>query len=206
MAVVQYKKKEEANQLAGIATVILGSYEAPQAQGPYELLLPSALDSTGRLVPGATARFAADSPATRRALLQPGDVLLPAKGGRYPATLVMAELAGRVASSGFFVLRPKLEVLPAYLVAYLNQPATQRRLQEMTHASTTVPVLNKAHFLATPIELPPLPVQQRLADLHQLWLHEQQLTEQLLQQKALLYQQAFQNAIQAVTGTFSSLS
>lgn len=195
MAVAKYRKQEKESQLAEVATVILGSYEAPQAQGPHELLLPSALDSTGRLVLGATPRFAADSPATRRALLQPGDVLLPAKGGRYPATLVAAELAGRVASSGFFVLRPKLEVLPAYLVAYLNQPATQRRLQEMTHASTTVPVLNKAHLLATPIELPPLPVQQRLADLHQLWLHEQQLTEQLLHQKALLYQQAFQRVI-----------
>lgn len=185
---------------------ILGSYEVPQPQGQYEMLLPSTLDGTGQLVPGIVPRFAADSPATQRALLCPGDVLLPAKGGRYPATLVTTELAGRVASSGFFVLRPGPQVLPAYLVAYLNHPQTQRRLQGITNASTTVSVLNKAYLLAITIDLPPLPVQQRLADLHQLWLYEQQLTEQLLQQKALLYQQAFQDAIQAATSSFSAAS
>ena len=97
-------------------------------------------------------------------------------------------------------------VLPAYLVAYLNHPQTQRRLQGITNASTTVPVLNKAALLATPIDLPPIPVQQRLAHLYQLGQQEQQLTERLLQQKVLLYQQAFQDAIHAATGSFLTAS
>ncbi|MBC6612410.1 restriction endonuclease subunit S [Hymenobacter sp. BT507] len=187
--------------ISHLTDTFLGSYEKPLDEGPLTLLLPSDLDSIGRLVQPPT-RFAPANATTKRARLRSGDVLLPAKGGRYPATLVTAELAGYVASSGFFVLRPSFEVVPAYLAAYLNHPHTQRRLQGITNASTTVPVLNKAALLATTIDLPPIPVQQRLANLHQLWLHEQQLTERLLQQKAMLYQQAFQEAIHTATGSF----
>lgn len=188
--------------LSEILTISLGSYEKPQEKGEFPFLLPSGLDSTGRRIPESPTRFAPDSPATERAILRPGDVLLPAKGGRYVATLVTEELTGYVASSGFFLMRLSQVVLPAYLVAYLNHPHTQRRLQGITNASTTVPVLNKAALLATPIDLPPIPVQQRLAHLYQLGQQEQQLTEQLLQQKMLLYQQAFQDAIHAATGSF----
>ncbi|WP_226180527.1 restriction endonuclease subunit S [Hymenobacter lucidus] len=188
--------------LSEITSTFLGSYEKPVEEGPLPLLLPSDLDSTGRRITQTPTRFASATPATERAQLHPGDVLLPAKGGRYAATLVTDELAGYVASSGFFVLRPNPEVVPAYLAAYLNHPQTQRRLQGITNASTTVPVLNKAALLATTIDLPPLSIQHSLASLHQLWLHEQQLTERLLQQKALLYQQAFQDAIHAATGSF----
>jgi type I restriction enzyme M protein len=184
---------------ADVLTIRLGSYEPPQEQGSHKLLLPSNVDATGRLTTEANQRFALNSSATERALLQTGDVLLPAKGGRYAATLVTDELAGYVASSGFFILQLSPGIIPAYLVAYLNHPLTQRLLRGMTNASTTVPVLNKAALLATPIDLPPLPVQQHLAALHQLWLHEQQLTERLLQQKALLYEQAFQTTIQATS-------
>ena len=187
--------------LTDIITASLGSYEKPLKEGSHKMLLPSDIDSSGQLIT-EVARFAPNSSATDRALLRIGDVLLPAKGGRYPATLVTEELAGYAASSGLFILRPGPEVIPAYLSAYLNHPQTQRRLQFITNASTTVPVLNKAALLATTIDLPPLPIQNRLANLHQLWLHEQQLTERLLQQKAMLYQQAFQDAIYAATGSF----
>lgn len=188
--------------LSDIVSVSLGSYEKPLKQGSFSLLLPSDLDATGRRTLDEVTRFAANTAAAKRALLRPGDVLLPAKGGRYAATLVTKELAGYVASSGFFLLRLRPEVLPAYLVAYLNHPHTQRRLQGITNASTTVPVLNKAALLATPVDLPPLPVQQRLGDLDQLWLREQHLTERLLHQKALRHQHVLQDAIHAATGFF----
>lgn len=188
--------------IADILSISMGSYEKPLKEGHFSLLLPSDLDATGRRVTDAPARFAPDSLATVRAILRPGDVLLPAKGGRYAATLITEELAGYAASSGFFILRLGPKVVPAYLTAYLNHPQTQRRLQGITNASTTVPVLNKAALLTTPIDLPPLPVQHRLGDLHQLWLREQHLTERLLQQKAMLYQRVFQVAIHAETGSF----
>lgn len=187
--------------LADIITASLGSYEKPLKHGTYQLLMPSDIGGSGQLI-AQVVRFAPNSSATDRALLHPGDVLLPAKGGRYAATLVTAELTGYVASSGFFILRPGPGVAPAYLTAYLNHPHTQRRLQGITNASTKVPVLNKAALLTTPIDLPPLPVQHRLGDLHQLWLREQYLTECLLQQKALLHQHIFQQTIHTATGSF----
>ncbi|SHJ40426.1 hypothetical protein SAMN02745146_3052 [Hymenobacter daecheongensis DSM 21074] len=187
--------------LADLITVSLGSYEKPLKEGSHKFLLPSDIDSSGQLLKGV-ARFVPSSSTTDRALLRIGDVLLPAKGGRYAATLVTEELVGYAASSGFFILRLGPKVVPAYLTAYLNHPHTQRRLQGITNASTTVPVLNKAALLMTPIDLPSIPVQQRLGDLHQLWLREQHLTERLLQQKAILYQHVFQGAIQNATGSF----
>jgi hypothetical protein len=187
--------------LTDIITASLGSYEKPLKEGSHKMLLPSGIDSSGQLIT-EVARFAPNSSATDRALLRLGDVLLPAKGGRYAATLVTEELAGYAASSGFFILRPGPKVVSAYLTAYLNHPHTQRRLQGITNASTTVPVLNKAALLTIPIDLPSLPLQHRLGDLHQLWLREQHLTERLLQQKAMLYQHVFQGVIHNATGSF----
>ncbi|GAB3241707.1 hypothetical protein GCM10027346_37450 [Hymenobacter seoulensis] len=192
--------------LSDLASVFLGSYEKPQDKGPLILLLPSDLDSTGRRITEAPARYVANSLANERARLCAGDVLLPAKGGRYVATLVTGELSGYVASSGFFIIRLNPEIIPAYLVAYFNHPYTQRRLQGITNASTTVPVLNKAALLTTPIDIPALPVQERLAAFYQLSQREQQLTEELLNKKKLFYQQAFQDAILAATGSFLTAS
>ena len=80
---------------------------------------------------------------------------------------------------------------PAFLVAYLNHTEGQRQLRDLLQINTTVPALNKSDLQRLEIPLPPLTVQRRLVSLAQAWQHEQNLTQQLMQHKELLYQNAF---------------
>lgn len=172
--------------LLSVADARLGAYEKPADGGTHLFLLPSnlnaAADQQQRVILTDNAK---------RALLREGQVLLTAKGTQPRATLVTEFLAGMVASSGFFIITPNAELLPAFLVACLNHADGQRQLRDLLQLNTTVPALNKSDLQRLEIPLPPLAMQHRMANLAQAWQHEQALTQQLLQQKELLYQQAF---------------
>ncbi|MGI4761968.1 MAG: hypothetical protein ACRYF0_14765 [Janthinobacterium lividum] len=133
--------------------------------------------------------------AVERATLQTNDVLLPAKGPQLRPLLVPKDCAGVAASSGFFILRCRPEIYPAYLVAYLAHSWGQQQLHELLNPSTTVAALNKSVLLSLEVPLPTLAMQQRLGELYQAWLREQELMQTLLTRKEDFYQQAFAHAL-----------
>lgn len=112
--------------------------------------------------------------------LQPGDVLLRARGGYYYSGLFSAELPNVIAAGQFFVLSPKTDkVDPAYLCWYLNQPTAQQYL-ERNGTGSNIPMINKHTIRELPVPLPSLESQRKIARIHQGWLQEKTLTEQLL--------------------------
>lgn len=112
--------------------------------------------------------------------LQPGDLLLRARGGYYYSGLFTAELPNVIAAGQFFILSPDTDQLdPAYLCWYLNQPTAQRYLDK-NDTGSNIPMINKRTISELPVPLPTMATQHKIANIHQAWLKEKALTEQLL--------------------------
>lgn len=111
--------------------------------------------------------------------LEPGSIVLPARGDHYDAAFP-PEGIPIVASSQLFVLKPKgSNVLPQYLCWYLNQPKAQNYLLN-SRAGTSIPMLNKQTLGLLPVSVPPLQTQRKILALQELCDQEQQLTQQLM--------------------------
>ncbi|MDT8385675.1 MAG: restriction endonuclease subunit S [Gammaproteobacteria bacterium] len=112
--------------------------------------------------------------------LQPGDILLRARGGYYYSGLFSGERPNVIAAAQFFILTPDIrKVAPAYLCWYLNQPASQQYF-ERNDTGTNISMINKRTIRELLVTLPSLATQHKIATIHQGWLKEKTLTEQLL--------------------------
>ena len=181
-------------KLHTLASVSLGTLARPTTTGCVVLLQPNNLNDFQSFL-FQPENFVDECLAVERATLQPGDVLLPAKGPQLRPLLVTEACEGVAASAGFFILRCRPALHPAYLVAYLAHPWGQQQLRELLNPSTTVAALNKSALLGLEVPLLALPVQQRLGKLHQAWLREQELTQALLARKQEFYQQTFAHIV-----------
>jgi len=117
-------------------------------------------------------------------VLEPGDVVLAAKGGRNPAAMFMDSDALVLPSSQFLVLRVTntARMLPGFLCWILNFGPTQHRLSEV-HGGTNIPSLSKKALLEVAVPAPPIAVQQTVLDLQALWDEERQLNEELMRNR-----------------------
>ena len=112
--------------------------------------------------------------------LQRGDILLRARGGYYYSGLFNGDMPNVIAAGQFFILSPNTDIIdPAYLCWYLNQPIAQQYL-EKNDTGSNIPMINKHTVSDLPVKLPSLNTQYKIANIHQGWLKEKQLTEQLL--------------------------
>lgn len=112
--------------------------------------------------------------------LQPGDILLRARGGYYYSALFTADQPNVIAASQFFILSPTISRAdPAYLCWFLNQPASQQYFAR-NDSGSNIPMINKRAISELPVTLPSLATQHKIAKIHQGWLQEKALTEQLL--------------------------
>lgn len=112
--------------------------------------------------------------------LQPGDILLRARGGYYYSGLFSGEAPNVIASGQFLVLTPNTQMAdPAYVCWYLNQPPSQQYF-ERNDTGTNIPMINKRTLSDLPVPLPALQTQHKIATIHQTWLREKALTERLL--------------------------
>lgn len=112
-------------------------------------------------------------------LLQPGDVVLPARGDHrkaVPFTLTEPTIP----SNHLHAVRvTSPDVLPGYLCWALNQPEPQHAMQNEARG-TAIPLLTRSSLGAIRIPLPTLATQRRIVELHELRRREQTLTQQLL--------------------------
>jgi hypothetical protein len=127
------------------------------------------------------------------ATVQPGDILLPARGEYYRASVLQGD-EPVIATSQLFVLRlTSIDITPEYLGWYMNQRVAQNYF--LTHRSgTSMPMLNKQSLGALPVEVPPLATQEKIVSVQRCWEQEKQLTEKLLA-----------NREQLLTGIFHQL-
>lgn len=114
-----------------------------------------------------------------RFILKFNDVLLASKGNRNFAYLYQGEPATATASSTFFILRLiRNDVLPDYLVWYLNSKAAQDFFSENVHG-TFIPNISKAAISQMKVPIPDLETQQTIVKLDSLHKLEKSLTEKI---------------------------
>ncbi len=127
-------------------------------------------------------------------LLQPDDIVLPARGDHRKAfsfTLVEPTIPV-IASSHLHTLHVNSpDVLPGYLCWALNQPEPQHAMRNEARG-TAMPLLTRRSLGATKIPVPTLTTQRRIVELHELWQREQALTQQLMKNREHMLTGMFQ--------------
>ncbi|WP_177421021.1 restriction endonuclease subunit S [endosymbiont of Lamellibrachia barhami] len=133
--------------------------------------------------------------AKEAATVQPGEILLPARGEYYRASILLGD-EPVIATSQLFVLRlTSKKITPEYLNWYLNQSTAQHYFQ--THRSgTSMPMLNKQSLGALPVAIPPLSTQEKIVSVQRCWEQEQQLTKQLLANREQMLNGIFQQLLE----------
>jgi len=153
------------------------------------LLAKDQADKTGVLTQCAPAASWSEE------LLQPGDVLFAGKGGRCQAFL-FDRPEPTLANSLFVVIRTRAEVLdPGYLVWFLNSKAARTELG-ISRVGTSVPNIPLSALRQLAIPLPPLERQRLIARVNDLAGQEEQLLNELAQQRKELVEEVLTNATQ----------
>lgn len=96
--------------------------------------------------------------------LQPGDVVIPARGDYYKAWLFEGADEPVFPIGQVNVIRPTHGLDARYLVWSLNQGATQNRISSML-TGTSIKALTKIALLSLELEVPPLTKQLQIAEL-----------------------------------------
>jgi restriction endonuclease S subunit len=120
-------------------------------------------------------------------LLTEGDVLFMAKGSK-PFACTVRNLPGPAVANGmFFILRPDTQrVAPEYLAWALNREESIRALMIASGTGVAMPVIRRSVLEEFSIALPPLKIQQRIGELNRLAVEEQDLLEEIAEQKEKL--------------------
>jgi hypothetical protein len=133
-------------------------------------------------------------------VLEPGDVVLAAKGSHNRAVLFTSEGYAVIPSNQFMVLSVinAQQLLPEFLCWVLNYPATQTRLAE-SQAGSSMPSISKKALAELTVPVPELDVQQRILQLNSLWQDEVELTHKLLANRQTQVKGLFQKLLSGAT-------
>jgi restriction endonuclease S subunit len=119
-------------------------------------------------------------------LLQQGDILFMGKGANNFAVCYDEKFKPAVAASAFFMIRPDQgKVNPKYLCWYINNNRAQAFI-ESNRAGSYIPNVNKSVLEELEIMLPPMKLQNTIAELSQLTVKEHDLLGQIRDKRELL--------------------
>lgn len=120
-------------------------------------------------------------------LVTAGDVLFMSRGMSNYAVLIESVPDPTIAPLTFFIIRPKQNLLPEYLVWYLNQDMMKAKLNEI-RAGAGTPMISSKEFRELSIPLPPLDTQKKIAEIGRLQIREKQLIQRLADETERLHQ------------------
>jgi restriction endonuclease S subunit len=120
-----------------------------------------------------------------RYVLEPGDILYLSRGSVTYPVLVESIPEPTVAPATFFILTPRPNVVPAYLIWCLEQPQTEAYLAALRTGAGT-PTIPRKGFMQIKIPLPEIAVQHRIADLWRLQYKERELQRAFSEEKIVL--------------------
>lgn len=140
--------------------------ERDDPEGVFTYIDLSAVDQDAKVVSGARELACAEAPSRARQLIRAGDVLVSTvRPNLNGVALVPPELDGATASTGFCVLRPRAGQLDArYLYQWVKSP---RFVSDMVRKATgaSYPAVSARIVCESKLPLPPLPEQQRIAEI-----------------------------------------
>ena len=117
-------------------------------------------------------------------LIRPGDLVFRSRGRTNSVALVSADIGPAVLAAPMLLIRP-VEVSPAYLLWYINLPATQATLAAQAEG-TAVRMISKAALEALEMPLPSRRKQQLIVEVSALAMAEQGLLNQIAQERRRL--------------------
>lgn len=124
-------------------------------------------------------------------VLEHGDILYMSRGLTTYPVLIESVPEPTAAPSTFFILKPRPNIVPAYLVWCLEQPLAESLLAAMRTGAGS-PTIPRKGFMEITIPLPNIANQHRIADLWRLQNRERHLRQQLLYESTRLYRLAGQ--------------
>jgi len=175
--------------LASVAEVV-GSYPFRGAvpsdpQGDIAVVQLHEASQPNLRLGGSVLRVANHDGRYNRYVLEPEDLLLQARGTRHPAGIVRLQFPA-IAAPGLHTLRPRAgRVTASYLAWCLNHPRIQAAIAEAAQG-THSPFIAKQALANLPIPVPPLRVQQQIAEVSELREHERLLAAELAEARDLL--------------------
>ena len=176
--------------LREICSIQTGVYGKTSPSGNAIYLQLRHFDEYGNLDVRLKPDFAVDS-AHWNHLLQDGDILFSAKGVRNTALTYKPHFGHAVASSSFLVIRLKKSgiILPEYLAWYINHPRSQEFLRTKAKGSTP-PSITVAALGELKVNIPPLEMQHKILNVHELRVRERHLLADIdkLKEEYLQYQ------------------
>lgn len=116
-------------------------------------------------------------------VVRQNDVLFVARGSRFGAVLIEEPLQNAIATGSFFVLRPRRDVLPAFLRWAINSAPVQSQLERAKQGSG-LPMVPRREIETLLLDVPPVETQRAIVRLDQLKREEAQIMAQLLQKRA----------------------
>ncbi len=117
-------------------------------------------------------------------LIRPGDLVFRSRGRTNSVALVSADIGPAVLAAPMLLIRP-VEVLPAYLLWYINLPAIQAALAAQAEG-TSVRMISKAALEALEMPVPSRRKQQLIVEVSELATAEQGLLEQIARERKRL--------------------
>ncbi|MCG7919950.1 MAG: restriction endonuclease subunit S [Candidatus Thiodiazotropha lotti] len=123
------------------------------------------------------------------------DILLPTRGEHYNAVILQGG-EPVVVTGQLYVLKTKTTQMTAeFLAWYLNQKTAQHYF--LSHRTgSSIHMLNKQSLQQLKIPTPPLEIQQKIVTLHDLWVREREVTEQLLDNRETMLNGIFHNLLE----------
>ncbi len=108
-------------------------------------------------------------------LVSRGDILITARGQRHWFYLVREDIPNLLASSVFYVLRPRIEIVtPGYLAWWLDLSKTRAALGVKSQG-TGIRLIDRLALESLPVTVPPMAVQQLIERVVQLRRREAEL-------------------------------
>jgi len=152
-------------------------------QGDTAILRLGAVDYDSKSVNWSERMRVSDYDPGGHHFLRDGDVLIVGRGAHRTAFLVDDPLPRTVADRTFFVARPDPEqVEPAFLAWYLNERRAQHHLQSHSRG-TNIQTIKKSALERLPVRLPPLDVQERIANIQFLVRRERELLNEWMDRR-----------------------
>ena len=154
-------------------------------EGPYRLIQSRDFDPHRHLLVDSLVAF---FPKRRPELylIQKGDVLFQARGMTHFAVCMEEEIENTLAGGAFYILRAKTgEVLPAYLAWWLNQTKAQSFFK-MQSRGAWMSFIAKNTLSRLPVQIPSLPIQEKVIKVEALQKREQLLINKLVSTRARL--------------------
>lgn len=115
-------------------------------------------------------------------LLKSNSIVIPSRGEHYNAILFNQKIDVVPTSQTLVITVKTSGILPGFICWTINQRETQQYLHCESRGSS-IPLLSKSSLELLPIQVPPLSIQNKILNLHNLWEDEEKTHRELLKNR-----------------------